>query len=139
VNETDGIITIKIRILDLEKEVDVFVINNKNFKHDFLIGLDLIKKFKLSQDENLRICQKIRNPIKEKNIVGRIPIKKNKVTDKCTINFNKHPDKINFNIQTNYLNYQQKAEISELVRKYKSVFAKDKYDVDTVKKLGLIY
>jgi len=103
VNETDRMIIIKIRILNLEKEVDVFVINNKNFKHDFLIGLDLIKKFKLSQDENLRIRQKIPNLIKEKNIVGKI--KKNKVTDKCTINFNKHPDKINFNIQINHLNY----------------------------------
>jgi hypothetical protein len=33
----------------------------------------------------------------------------------------------------NHLNCQQKAEIDELIKKYKAVFAKDKYDIGTIK------
>ena len=52
-------ITIKIKIFDIEEETDLFVIDRENFDHDILIGLDMIKKFKLNQDENLNITHKI--------------------------------------------------------------------------------
>ena len=52
-------ITIKIKTIDIEGETDLFVIDRENFDHDILIGLDMIKKFKLNQDENLNITQKI--------------------------------------------------------------------------------
>jgi len=40
-------VTLKIKIYNIEKTMDIFVIENENFNYDFLIGLDCIKKFKL--------------------------------------------------------------------------------------------
>lgn len=55
---TKGMITIKIKILDIEKEIDVYIIDEDNFEYEFLIGLDIIKQFRLIQDEDLKITQK---------------------------------------------------------------------------------
>ncbi|GBO99431.1 hypothetical protein EVAR_76657_1 [Eumeta japonica] len=57
VKKTDGLITIKVKIFDLEEEVDVHIVENEDFD-DFIIGLDMIKKFKLTQNEDLQIEQK---------------------------------------------------------------------------------
>jgi len=54
-------VTLKAKIFNIEKKINVFVIDEKNFEYDFLIGLDCIKEFQLNQDENLRISQKIQN------------------------------------------------------------------------------
>lgn len=61
VKKTNGMVTLNVKIFNIEKKVNVFVIEEKNFDYDFLIGLDLIKEFQLNQDENLRISQKIQN------------------------------------------------------------------------------
>lgn len=53
--------------------------------------------------------------------------------DKCEINFNEHIDISNFNISVDHLDVQQRSKIDELINKYKSLFAKDKYDVGSVK------
>jgi len=42
---------LKIKIYKIEKVVDVFIIAKQNFKYDFLIGLDIIKEFKLIQND----------------------------------------------------------------------------------------
>jgi len=47
VKKTNGMVTLKIKIYNIEKTMDIFVIENENFNYDFLIGLDCIKKFKL--------------------------------------------------------------------------------------------
>ena len=44
-NKTDGLITIKIKIFKIEEEMDVYII--KEDFGDFIIGLDMIKKFRL--------------------------------------------------------------------------------------------
>ena len=49
VYHTDGMIKLKLKILNVEDYVNVFIINNEHFKYDFLMGLDCIKKFKLIQ------------------------------------------------------------------------------------------
>lgn len=61
VKETIGLTRIKIKIFNIEKYVDVYVINKTEFRYDFLIGLDIIKDFNLIQDENLMVSQKIKN------------------------------------------------------------------------------
>jgi hypothetical protein len=43
VKKTIGMVTLKIKIFDIEKSINVFVIDGKNFDYDFLIGLDCIK------------------------------------------------------------------------------------------------
>ncbi|KMQ86187.1 retroelement polyprotein [Lasius niger] len=55
------------------------------------------------------------------------------VTEKYLINFNEHVEEANFEIKIEHLNHHQKAEIEKLIDKYKSVFAKDKYDVGKVR------
>lgn len=149
VNKTDGMITIQARIMDIEDTINVFVVNNEHFKYDFLIGLDCIKKFKLIQDENLQIKQKIPGfptGIK-KEIKNNKDSKTNNVaeekdrqkTDKVQnfqnfqINFNEHINTENFEISVNHLENYERLEIEKLIDKYKTIFAKDKYDVGTVK------
>lgn len=41
--KTKGIVTLKIKIYNIEGFMDVFIIDNVNFNYDFLIGLDCIK------------------------------------------------------------------------------------------------
>ncbi|KAM3964845.1 uncharacterized protein ACR2FA_001242 [Aphomia sociella] len=55
--KTKGMVTLKIKIYDIEKTMDIFVVDNVNFNYDFLIGLDCIKNFKLMQNEDLKIIQ----------------------------------------------------------------------------------
>ena len=55
--KTKGMVSLKIKILNIEKIMDIYVIDNENFKYDFLIGLDCIKNFKLIQNEELKITQ----------------------------------------------------------------------------------
>lgn len=64
--KTKGIITIKIKIENIERIMDIFVIDNENFYYDFLIGLDCIKNFNLMPTEKLNII-KCRNPEKKRN------------------------------------------------------------------------
>lgn len=138
--------TIKIKIFEIEKEVDVFIIDEENFKYDFLIGLDMIKSFKLIQCENLKITQKNENKVRinDKNNEG---VSKNEKINSMlidmkdidnyeknyTINFNEHVKENDFQIKIDHLNENQKSEINKLIDKYKSIFAKTKYDVGTVR------
>lgn len=119
VHETDGMVKLKMKILNIEKYVNVFIINNENFKYNFLIGLDCIQKFKLIQNERLEIEQKD----SESNIL----------MNEYQINFNEHVEINTFNISMNHLNNIEKKVITDLVNKYKNIFAKDKYDIGTVK------
>jgi len=162
VKKTNGMVKIKIKIFEMEENVNVFVINKQNFNYDFLIGLDIIQKFKLIQNEELKIAQKLpnttQNNIENKDYYKRnnknpeltgnnkkINITRNeemipeiskahsKRNGKFTINFNEHIDEYDFEISINHLDYQQKAKINEIIQKYKSIFAKNKYDIGIVK------
>ncbi|GBP36065.1 hypothetical protein EVAR_29196_1 [Eumeta japonica] len=53
--------------------------------------------------------------------------------NRCEVNFNEHINLDEFEIVVDHLDLHQQAEIDTLLRKYKSVFAKDKYDVGTVR------
>lgn len=138
VNKTDGMIKIKAKILDIENIIDVFVVNNENFNYDFLIGLDCIKIFKLSQNERLEITQTILPQLENINTKINSVINDKDISDtpknsKFTINFNENINTENFEIIINHLNNYEKSEINKLVKKYNNIFAKDKYDIGTVK------
>lgn len=47
------------RINDIEKEVVFFIINDKNFEYDILLGLDSIFNFQMKQDFDLNIYQRL--------------------------------------------------------------------------------
>lgn len=58
VKKTSGLTNLKIKIFEKEENVNVYVIDEPNFKYDFLIGLDMIKAYELIQNEELKITQK---------------------------------------------------------------------------------
>lgn len=126
VTQTKGLVNIKIKIFNIEKYIDVFIVERNDFE-DFLIGLDIIKKFKLSQDENLHISQK------QYTDEGTSIIYKNKEIKEAKIDFNEHIKKNDVEITLCHLDNEEKAEIERLIEEYSTLFAINKYDVGTVK------
>lgn len=150
VKNSIGIVTLKIKIFEIEKHVNVFVIDDDNFDYDFLVGLDCIQNFHLTQNENLNITQNVlsnnnkdyiknkeKQPISTKEIPGSsgsdIGNKQEKINNEYKINFNENMLINNFEISVNNLDDKKKTVIDKLICKYNSVFAKDKYDIGTVK------
>lgn len=132
--------TIKIKIFDIEENADVYILDGEEFKYDFLIGLDIIKQFKLVQDENLNITQKRKEIVEEKINSINEDINKNSTSkevkyekNNSSINFNEHIKEEDFQLSMGNLNIEQKSEIYGLIDTYKAIFAKDKYDIGTVR------
>jgi len=123
VTSTEGLITIKARIFDTEEDIDVFIVKNENFEN-FIIGLDMIKKFRLVQNENLEIKQ-----MKDFN-ARKID---NKIINTYLVNFNEHIKEDEFEIKIKHLDKKKKIEIEKIIEKHKVIFAKDKYDIGKVK------
>lgn len=122
VNQTKGIITVKAKILNIEKEINVFVVNNTNFNHEFLIGLDCIKNFNLKQNEKLEIEQKIPDTAGEieKTLVNpQMEREKPKVirNEAEQINFNEYLEVDKLQISINHLDYHQKSVIENIIEK----------------------
>lgn len=110
--------------------MDVYIVDGKHFKYDFLIGLDIIKEFNLIQNEKLEIEQKTEeNLTNEELYLTNNPNKNGDKKNLIFINFNEHVKEEEFIMDLSHLNSQQKSETNKLVDKYKSSFAKDKYDI----------
>lgn len=132
VKRTQGLTTIKIKILDIEKSVDVYIVDGNEFQYDFLIGLDMIKEFYLVQDQDLKITQKQEETSTNKEPIYNNSSKRELNKNEVSINFNEHVKEENFEMSMGNLNTQQQTEIKELIDEYKTSFAKDKYDVGKV-------
>lgn len=127
VGPTRGLITIKIRIFDIEEEMDVYIVEEKNFQ-DFIIGLDMIKTFKLIQNEELQISQK-----KETDLNIKTDKRNNYNENKqYSVNFNEHIKEEEFKVMLDHLDNIKKTKIEKLIEEHNSIFAKDKYDIGTV-------
>jgi len=132
VNHANGLVRIRIKIFNIEKEVDIYVVERENFE-DFIIGLDLIPMFKLKLNENLEVSQKIGKEIEEYQRIPKITLSEKKSeTINYSINFNEHVETDEFQTKIEHLDRDKKIKIEELIDNNKSVFAKDKYDVGTV-------
>ena len=118
-----GIAYAKIKIFNIEKKTRVFVIDNKDFKYDILIGLDTIKDYKLCQDHELKVTQA--NTEQKLECI-------NHDSKEITINWNEHIPIEKFEIKTRHLDADRQKHIYNLIDKYGSVFAKDQYDIGTV-------
>lgn len=153
VKKANGLVKLTAKILNIEKDINVFVIDKQSFDYDFLVGLDCIKNFCLTQDENLEIRQVI--PTEKNNYSKKIISKEIKkleteniskeITDSKTnefskendlgkyeVNFNENINNEDFEIKINHLTHEQQSETDKLILEYQSVFAKDKYDIGTV-------
>jgi hypothetical protein len=68
-----GVTYLTISIGKITKKMKIYVVNKDKFKYGILIGLDMIKEFRLCQDHNLNISQSISTaPVK--TCVKQIPI-----------------------------------------------------------------
>lgn len=127
VTQTKGLVTIKVKIFEKEEYIDVFIVERDDFE-DFLIGLDIIKKFKLIQDENLQISQKT-----ETQIGKRInTLDKKEGIEEIKVNFNEHVNEDESRMNLGHLDGIEKIKIEKLIEKYNTIFAKNKYDIGTV-------
>lgn len=131
-----GIAKLNVKIMDICQEVLVFVIKSNNFHHDFLIGLDLIKAFHLSQDHNLIISQDSKS-----FIVGERPysnvklfssLERRQMNNCIEVNFNEFINVTEFSANLDHLDNKRKNALKTLIDKYASVFAKNKFDIGTV-------
>lgn len=55
--KTLGSIDMHLKIFNITKKCSLFVVKNNAFSDDILLGLDIIKEFRLCQDKNLKISQ----------------------------------------------------------------------------------
>jgi len=148
--KTDGLITLNANILNITKKINAFIYKNDDFNYDMILGLDTIKRFGLTHDGNLNIQlqkeikSKLHNEniLKDKLTVRDIIIKNNNKSkekierknssDQFQINFNEDINVNEFNIDIEHLSIDQRNRINTILNNYKSIFAKDKYDVGQV-------
>lgn len=46
--KASGLTNLKIKIFEIEKNVKVYIIDEQNFRYDFFIGLDMVKKIQVN-------------------------------------------------------------------------------------------
>lgn len=116
---------ISIKIGKVQKDVEVIVYDDKNFSFDLILGLDVIKTFKLCQDENLNIFQLD----EETNRIHRINETKNEesknicntISSSCLSKFLDH------------LSFENRIQLEKNLLNFANVFTNDKFDTGTVK------
>lgn len=123
-SDCNGRTIIKLKIGEIIKNVNVIIIDDTNFKYDLLLGLDVIKLFKLKQDENLKIKQKFNN----KTIELNKSIEKDNIIN-FLVNMVDSKQIIDLKNRFNHLNEKESKEIIELLLANNEIFASDKYDV----------
>lgn len=115
-----GIAKIKVKIFRKVEKVYVFVLDDESFGYEFLIGLDLISEFKLCQDENLNIFQKLG---KDKTFSS----KKHEQNNPKIVNF------LETQADLTHLDSNKMYRINKIIRDFNTVFAKSKFDVGSVR------
>lgn len=127
---TDSRALIKIKIHKLKGWLNVYVVRNDKFSYDLLLGLDAIRKFKLLQDEELKIFQRVSDREFE-------PIEAGAEEDAGSVrfvNFNESINTAEFEVDLKHLNEDRKQKILDLIEKHESIFARNKYDIGQVKR-----
>lgn len=118
VKKATGRINLNIKIFNIEKKISVFVIDEENFNYDFLIGLDCIKNFYLTQNENLEIKQNLpqKKNQEDKNTDNKIT----KVTEEGKIQNTKKSEKVRAtsqNLKKEEINLNKKRSETEKTSK----------------------
>ncbi len=104
-----GIAQVQLKIFNIERFVYVFVLDSRDNNHELIIGLDLIRAFRLCQDENLVISQNI----------GKIKVKRD--CNVACIN------SIEFVANLSHLGAKKQRQIADVIRRFNFAFAKDKF------------
>jgi hypothetical protein len=143
-----GTAIVKMRIFEMEKKLRVFVVKKQSFKYNMLLGLDAIYEFALEQNYLGEISQaKITNNKVEEAAIVEIIIdnktngvghtydgsQKREGNGEISINWNEAIPIEEFEMKIEHLDKEKKKVIFELVDEYDSVFAKNQFDIGTVK------
>ena len=105
--------SLSMKINKIEEILDVYVVKNNKFSYDLLLGLDAIKKFKLIQDENLKIYQKI-----EKTKKGELRNKDKNIREESQVNkIEPKQIKMPTNILS-HLSVKEENSLTYLINKY---------------------
>lgn len=92
------IITPEIKITDIEKNIDVFVIDEEKCENNFFIGIDWIENVHLVQNERLEIKQQIQNLQNLNKDMNFLRKSRDKINYEYQINFNEYIEVVNFDI-----------------------------------------
>lgn len=124
-----GTSTIKLKIFNIIKPIQVYVYNDKTRNHDILLGLDTIHLFRLKQDENLCISQAPKTDIK---ITLRTKSENKNYKNENFVNWNEAIPIEQFDAKVEHLDASKRKIVYDLIDKYDSLFARNNYDVGTV-------
>lgn len=127
--KTNGLITLKAKILNEEKNINAFILESDEFDHDLLLGLDTINKFRLTHNEDLNVIQQKEN---KKDISTKKEETIN-LAKEYEVNFNEGIDVNQFTAKTEHLHPDQRNQVLTVLNDYNTNFAKNKYDVGKVK------
>lgn len=127
--KTNGLITLKAKILNEEKNINAFILESDEFDHDLLLGLDTINKFRLTHNEDLNVIQQKEN---KKDISTKKEETIN-LAKEYEVNFNEGIDVNQFTAKTEHLHSDQRNQVLTVLNDYNTNFAKNKYDVGKVK------
>lgn len=110
--KTKGLVTLDAEILHKKIKINAFIFENEYFEYDLILGLDSIHKFGLTHDENLNIQIHSKNMFEDKQIEN---MEINIEEKEYAVNFNEGIDTNKFNIDTEYLNTDQRKQINILL------------------------
>ena len=123
-----GLVNIPIKIGEITLISEFYVLQNS--RYNILIGLNLIKNFKLKMSENLRIYQ----VISENGSTSEIEVQSNYQNKKSR---NSEAKAINFILENNIhseenLTPNQLKELENILNEFINIFSKDKYDIGCI-------
>ena len=133
---TRGRAVLKLKIGEIEEHLNVHIVKSDRFTYDLLLGMDAVKRFKLIQDKELQIHQKVNGVTKKlSNGGGARTLNENAERERLVkyANFNKLTNTEEFEVNLENLSPERKAVIQKLIDKHYSIFAKDKFDIGRVK------
>lgn len=129
-----------LKIGKITNNLNTYVIKNNQFSYDLLLGLDAIKFFKLIQNDNLKILQRVdlNNIMKLEDIEDIEEInyeeqKEDKSEGKLETNFSEHTKVREFGVNLDHIEDDiNKLQITDIIKKYIYIFSKNKFDVGKV-------
>jgi len=126
-----GTAIINLKIFHISHKIQVYVVDKNITNYNLLFGLDIIKLFKLRQDENLEISQapSDETPLK---LEAKNPKPKISEESENLINWNEAIPIEEFDLKVQHLDNIKRKVIYDLVDEYDTLFAKNNYDVGTV-------
>lgn len=120
---------IEMKIGGRQESIVVHVVRRDAFDYDLLLGLDAIKRFKLIQDDQLKLWQreatgKIRRLAEVNKKSEEAPVR--------SVNFNEYISVAEYEANLDHLDKLKKKRIKKLIDRHLSIFAKNKFDIGTV-------